>query len=135
MPDATKQKLFLYVLGFFSIVLFSLWLFFGGGGQRGVWLVDTKVKVRGRRWIMGDPTGHCACPLSHPKDIPKPSHPPWGSFHESWTQPAQGTGVQSQTLGTACPSALTLQELRKKKNPRPVCARSTAWEHIFSFPG
>lgn len=83
---------------------------------------------------MGRPAGCCACPLSHPKDIPKPSHPPWGSSHEAWTQPAWGIRVKSQTLGTACPSALTLEAGAQEKNPKPIGARSAAWEHIFFFP-
>lgn len=46
----------------------------------------------------------------------------------------RGIRVKSQTLGTACPSALMLEAGAQEKNPKPIGARSEAWEHIFFFP-
>lgn len=79
----------------------------------------------------GRPCRMLCLSLGPPKGHPKPSHLPWGSFQEGWTQPAQGIRVQSQALGTACPSALMLEA--QEKSQACQCQKHGLGAHFF-FP-
>lgn len=124
MPDATRQKLFLY----------DLWFLYGWGFLGGFWLVVPRARIQNcRAW--GDRDNGRPCRMLCPSLDPSKGHPQTLSppLHEAWTQPAQTLRVQSQALGTACPSAPTLGARAQEKSQAHQCQKHGLGAH-FSFP-